>query len=100
MIKSLAALLIHTLRIISQKEPKLARARQIPEWEEYDGEIARFARKLAEQGLIRSSIATAGADALAGGSGPVSAAEGVSVDDNDSEVKEVKEEDAPTRDEL
>jgi len=29
------------------KEPKLARARQIPEWEEYDAEIARFTKKLA-----------------------------------------------------
>ncbi|KAI0754012.1 glycosyltransferase family 24 protein [Daedaleopsis nitida] len=28
------------------KEPKLDRARQIPEWEVYDGEIAAFARKL------------------------------------------------------
>ncbi|KAJ3833052.1 UDP-glucose:glycoprotein glucosyltransferase-domain-containing protein [Lentinula raphanica] len=47
------------------KEPKLARARQIPEWEEYDSEIARFARKLAEEGKIRSRIATADANALA-----------------------------------
>ncbi|KAF8644943.1 hypothetical protein AX16_008171 [Volvariella volvacea WC 439] len=47
------------------KEPKLARARQIPEWEEYDAEIAEFSRKLAEKGLIRSRFATAGADALA-----------------------------------
>ncbi|KZT24849.1 glycosyltransferase family 24 protein [Neolentinus lepideus HHB14362 ss-1] len=47
------------------KEPKLARARQIPEWEEYDAEISRFARNLAEDGLIRSDIATAGADVLA-----------------------------------
>ena len=29
-----------------QKEPKLDRARQIPEWEVYDGEIAAFARRL------------------------------------------------------
>ncbi|PIL30079.1 hypothetical protein GSI_07656 [Ganoderma sinense ZZ0214-1] len=28
------------------KEPKLDRARQIPEWEVYDGEIAAFARRL------------------------------------------------------
>jgi len=34
----------------SQKEPKLARARQIPEWEQYDGEIARFTRRLADEG--------------------------------------------------
>ncbi|EPQ50934.1 hypothetical protein GLOTRDRAFT_82068 [Gloeophyllum trabeum ATCC 11539] len=47
------------------KEPKLARARQIPEWEEYDQEISRFARKLAEEGLIHSEITAAGADILA-----------------------------------
>jgi len=47
------------------KEPKLARARQIPEWEEYDSEIAKFARKLAEEGKIRSRIAAADANALA-----------------------------------
>ncbi|KAE9396725.1 glycosyltransferase family 24 protein [Gymnopus androsaceus JB14] len=47
------------------KEPKLARARQIPEWEEYDSEIARFARKLAEEGKISSRVAAADANALA-----------------------------------
>ncbi|RPD60390.1 glycosyltransferase family 24 protein [Lentinus tigrinus ALCF2SS1-7] len=30
------------------KEPKLDRARQIPEWEVYDSEIAKFARRLRE----------------------------------------------------
>ncbi|OAX38260.1 hypothetical protein K503DRAFT_800568 [Rhizopogon vinicolor AM-OR11-026] len=47
------------------KEPKLSRARQIPEWEEYDNEIAQFARKLAAEGKIHSSVATAGSDVLA-----------------------------------
>ncbi|KAG7094908.1 hypothetical protein E1B28_005714 [Marasmius oreades] len=47
------------------KEPKLSRARQIPEWEEYDSEIARFARKLAEEGKIKSRIAAADANVLA-----------------------------------
>ncbi|KAJ7264047.1 glycosyltransferase family 24 protein [Mycena haematopus] len=47
------------------KEPKLARARQIPEWEEYDAEISRFARKLAEDGVIRSHMVAADANALA-----------------------------------
>ncbi|KAJ7513036.1 glycosyltransferase family 24 protein [Mycena galericulata] len=49
------------------KEPKLARARQIPEWEEYDSEIARFASKLAEEGVIRSGIVAVDVNALAGG---------------------------------
>ncbi|KAJ7485860.1 glycosyltransferase family 24 protein [Mycena latifolia] len=52
------------------KEPKLVRARQIPEWEEYDAEISRFARKLAEDGVIRSRIVAADANALAGGPKP------------------------------
>ncbi|PFH48143.1 glycosyltransferase family 24 protein [Amanita thiersii Skay4041] len=47
------------------KEPKLARARQIPEWEEYDAEIARFTRRLAEEGKVRSGIAAADANVLA-----------------------------------
>ncbi|KAJ6626996.1 glycosyltransferase family 24 protein [Mycena sp. CBHHK59/15] len=52
------------------KEPKLARARQIPEWEEYDSEISRFAKKLAEEGVIRSRIVAADANALAAAAGP------------------------------
>ncbi|PCH34985.1 glycosyltransferase family 24 protein [Wolfiporia cocos MD-104 SS10] len=47
------------------KEPKLVRARQIPEWEEYDAEIARFARKLAEEGKMRSEIVAADVNVLA-----------------------------------
>ncbi|KAF8069177.1 glycosyltransferase family 24 protein [Lyophyllum atratum] len=47
------------------KEPKLARARQIPEWEEYDAEIARFARQLAAEGVIHSGMAAADANVLA-----------------------------------
>jgi UDP-glucose:glycoprotein glucosyltransferase len=38
--------------ICLQKEPKLSRARQIPEWEAYDKEIEDFARELAERGAI------------------------------------------------
>ncbi|KAJ7608670.1 UDP-glucose:glycoprotein glucosyltransferase-domain-containing protein [Roridomyces roridus] len=52
------------------KEPKLDRARQIPEWEEYDSEIARFASKLAEEGTIRSGIAAVDVNALAGSASP------------------------------
>jgi UDP-glucose:glycoprotein glucosyltransferase len=50
------------------KEPKLSRARQIPEWEEYDNEIARFARRLAAEGKIHASVATADSNVLAGSS--------------------------------
>lgn len=49
-----------------QKEPKLARARQIPEWEEYDTEIAQFTRQLAKEGKIHSRMATADTNVLAG----------------------------------
>ncbi|EIW78230.1 glycosyltransferase family 24 protein [Coniophora puteana RWD-64-598 SS2] len=47
------------------KEPKLSRARQIPEWDLYDTEIANFSRRLAEQGKIHSSAATADTTVLA-----------------------------------
>jgi len=52
-----------------QKEPKLDRARQIPEWEQYDTEIAQFTRELSVQGKIHSRIAMADANVLAGGAG-------------------------------
>ncbi|KAG8216803.1 glycosyltransferase family 24 protein [Butyriboletus roseoflavus] len=48
------------------KEPKLSRARQIPEWEEYDNEIAQFVRRLAAEGKIHASVATADSNVLAG----------------------------------
>lgn len=47
------------------KEPKLARARQIPEWEVYDSEIAQFARRLTDKGLVRSRISSADSNVLA-----------------------------------
>lgn len=53
------------LRLRFQKEPKLSRARQIPEWEEYDSEIARFARRLADEGKIKSRAIAADSDVLA-----------------------------------
>lgn len=57
--------LTYASRKTSQKEPKLSRARQIPEWETYDAEIAHFARKLADEGKLRSHVATADANVLA-----------------------------------
>ncbi|CAE6531593.1 unnamed protein product [Rhizoctonia solani] len=47
------------------KEPKLARARQIPEWTLYDNEIAEFARNLADSGKLRSRAISGSVDALA-----------------------------------
>jgi len=47
------------------KEPKLSRARQIPEWEKYDAEIASFAQKLVLEGKIRSQAVAASANDLA-----------------------------------
>jgi UDP-glucose:glycoprotein glucosyltransferase len=55
------------------KEPKLARARQIPEWDVYDQEVAAFAKKLeGSAGKLAGSV-----DALAGevGQGDRSAAQ-------------------------
>ena len=94
-----------------QKEPKLARARQIPEWEEYDSEIAQLSRSLAAEGKIRSGMATADANMLAGGatngvSDGKDKSQGSAVADRseDPEVKSVKEDDSEgierTRNEL
>ncbi|KAF8954770.1 hypothetical protein BDZ97DRAFT_1908037 [Flammula alnicola] len=97
------------------KEPKLARARQIPEWEEYDTEIARFTRELAEEGKIHSRMATADANVLAGaGANGVASAKGVkeaesaaaAVVGSDEHTEQVIAKDSeevteePTRDEL
>jgi UDP-glucose:glycoprotein glucosyltransferase len=45
------------------KEPKLVRARQIPEWDTYDREIAAFAKRI--EGTTGKGMA-ASVDALAG----------------------------------
>ncbi|KAJ7185207.1 UDP-glucose:glycoprotein glucosyltransferase-domain-containing protein [Mycena filopes] len=81
------------------KEPKLARARQIPEWEEYDGEISRFAKKLAEEGVIRSRIVAADANALAGAGAAKVETEASPEPSSQPDVPPVEREDAP-RDEL
>lgn len=75
---------------IPKKEPKLARARSIPEWEVYDSEISQFARKLAAEGLIRSDVSAVDVNVLAGSAPatPLAAAE-----------SEVSEQTAPTVDE-
>jgi hypothetical protein len=58
-----------------QKEPKLTRARQIPEWTSYDNEIAEFARSLADSGKIRSRAISGSVDALASVGKKVAASE-------------------------
>lgn len=82
---------------VIQKEPKLARARQIPEWEEYDAEIARFAQNLAKEGRIRSSIIAADANVLADAGAPTSITSGDSEEGNELQANE---ESAILRDEL
>ncbi|KAI0073110.1 glycosyltransferase family 24 protein [Panus rudis PR-1116 ss-1] len=85
------------------KEPKLSRARQIPEWSTYDAEISQFARSLADKGLIRSGIVAADANVLAdvsagkaqAGSIPSAAAE-----HEEGSVAESDEEKEPKHDEL
>ncbi|KAG7448716.1 uncharacterized protein BT62DRAFT_965246 [Guyanagaster necrorhizus] len=66
------------------KEPKLARARKIPEWEVYDTEISQFTRKLDEEGLIRSRIATADTNVLAGAGSAPSSSPGSTTDPTDN----------------
>ncbi|KAF4618673.1 hypothetical protein D9613_009850 [Agrocybe pediades] len=89
------------------KEPKLARARQIPEWDEYDKEIARFTRELAAEGKIHSRIATADASVLAD-AGETSSSPSVSTEKGEEDsitknagiARDKEEDDTPTRDEL
>jgi UDP-glucose:glycoprotein glucosyltransferase len=76
----------------------LARARQIPEWEEYDSEISRFAKKLAEDGIIRSRIVAADANALAA-SGAGGTQTAIKAPAADADVPPVQHDEAP-RDEL
>ncbi|EJD40203.1 hypothetical protein AURDEDRAFT_70440 [Auricularia subglabra TFB-10046 SS5] len=76
------------------KEPKLARARQIPEWSEYDAEIARFARTLAEKGLIHSDAAAVDVDALASVGGGKPAAEKAETEVAPTTVAEATQSDA------
>lgn len=73
-----------------QKEPKLSRARQIPEWSEYDNEIAEFARGLTDKGLLKSRGASLDSGILAGGPA-------VSQGEPEQAKKETSE---PVRDEL
>ncbi|KAK2461156.1 hypothetical protein APHAL10511_006683 [Amanita phalloides] len=79
------------------KEPKLARARQIPEWEEYDAEIARFTRKLAEEGKIRSGMATADVNSLANAGNTPAVLSSTAGEDTETEGRG---EEAPGHDEL
>lgn len=93
------------LTSVPQKEPKLSRARQIPEWEHLDAEIARFARRLADEGRISSDVAGAGVDALANVGGGAKAEEAEEKQEpaaTEGDGDAVKEEPAPhaPRDEL
>jgi len=67
------------------KEPKLSRARQIPEWSTYDSEIANFASSLADRGIIRSGIVAADANVLADAAVNKLQAEDVSTHDGEAE---------------
>lgn len=82
-----------TYGLTLQKEPKLSRARQIPEWEEYDAEIAHFASELAKQGKIRSGIVAADANVLADvGASSHASAHASSEEETEHESQDDKEE--------
>lgn len=85
-----------------QKEPKLSRARQIPEWEDYDAEVSRFARKLADEGIIRSAAYAGGVDTLANLGSTASSGEQNIVDEGEDLSRPETEElsDPNIRDEL
>ncbi|GLB42376.1 putative UDP-glucose:Glycoprotein Glucosyltransferase [Lyophyllum shimeji] len=82
------------------KEPKLERARKIPEWEEYDAEIARFARKLADEGVIRSGMAAADTNVLANAGAASSGVIEGSDEPSDKIDDRTPGSDVPERDEL
>ncbi|KXN87330.1 UDP-glucose:glycoprotein glucosyltransferase [Leucoagaricus sp. SymC.cos] len=82
------------------KEPKLSRARQIPEWEEYDSEIARFSRELAKEGKIHSRLATAGADVLASAGAAPPKDSGTTERPEEYTKKPMANDEVPSRDEL
>lgn len=82
------------------KEPKLHRARQIPEWEEYDNEISRFSQELAKKGLIRSRIATADQLANAGVAPAKKPETKVEEKLEETQTVEASQQPVPTRDEL
>ena len=42
----------------AQKEPKLERARKIPEWTDYDNDIQQFSDKIAKEHLVNSLLVT------------------------------------------
>ena len=67
-----------------QKEPKLVRARQIPEWDLYDMEIANFASRISGKG----GVMAVSVDDLAGSK---SASEDPAVEAGQVAEKEVPE---------
>lgn len=74
------------------KEPKLARARAIPEWDTYDREVASFARKLAEnkareQGFALDPALIQDIDVLASPGALPSATAGVDEQEGDAECE-------------
>lgn len=74
--------------LITQKEPKLKRARQIPEWDSYDREIAAFAARISgNEGALAASV-----DDLAGNKEVVEESEvDVTEDVQGEQVKEERE---------
>ena len=43
-----------------QKQPKLERAKQIPEWETYDQEVDSFARRLVRRDNVNADVVVVG----------------------------------------
>lgn len=73
-----------------QKEPKLKRARQIPEWDTYDREIAAFAARISgNEGALAASV-----DDLAGSKKEIPDVEAGAVETG-SKGREQSEEEVP-----
>lgn len=72
----------------------MARAKHIPEWEEYDTEVARFTRELADKGVIRSGMSVADTNVLA----DVGSSKPTPPDDEDKQTREEEEVEKPNED--
>ncbi len=79
-----------TDRIALQKEPKLERARKIPEWDEYDREVAAFTKKLQgkQAGDVSGQVGSADdLEALAVVQEPIVSDGDTTMEDGTSEIR-------------
>lgn len=82
------------------KEPKLVRARQIPEWDTYDREIAAFAARLdseSDAGVMARGVDDLAAEGKKGGSAAVDPTSGGGESAQDPAIADIKLDDEEGR---